>query len=587
MRLTTPKMAAIGAGALIVTTGGLMAAGVFRGPAKAPTQIKANGTIEADEVEVGAQRPAKLAEYKVAEGAAVRKGDIIAVLETGELKAQVASAEGGVLSSEARLQELLKGSREEEKRIASAQLLQAQATLTGAGRSLDNARTAFGRRTNLRQALDAAEAGEKVAREAVAQAEAAVAGAEDALKTAQQEYETSVQLKTSRDGARQGVDTGEAALRIARANLLQLQNGTRPEVLRAGEAAVSQAESAVKTAQEELDNAASDLKRTRELHAGRAASDQQLDAAETRAKTSRSRMTQGEQALRQAVARLAEMRAGPRAEEIDAARAAVQQAQAALEGNRRTLENAQQAYDLRLGAKGSVDLSRTQVRVAKAQTAGARAQLAGAQLTVRNARTAYEDALGEKQGVDTARQMYDGSVAQLKSAKAQLDLRNNGATPEQIAQARAQLLQARAGLSLARVQYEQSVIRAPVDGVVTDHVALVGEVVNPGATVARLVALDRAYLTLYIPLTELGKVQREQPVRVTADTYPGKEYRGMVTEISDTPEFTPRNVQTKDERVKLVFRLKVQVENPNRELKPGMPADATIDLSGGRAGTPK
>ncbi|MBI3910356.1 MAG: HlyD family efflux transporter periplasmic adaptor subunit, partial [Armatimonadetes bacterium] len=240
------------------------------------------------------------------------------------------------------------------------------------------------------------------------------------------------------------------------------------------------------------------------------------------------------------------------------------------------LENAQQAYELRLGARAQLEGARTQREVARAQTASSRAARAGADLAVRNARTAYTDALQEKQSTDTALQQYGAALGQLDAAAAQLDLLRNGATREQIAQVRGQVRQARGALDLARVQLEQSVIRAPVDGVLTEHVAEVGEVVTPGATVARVVQLDNVYLTLYVPEPEIEKVKLGQRADVLSDA--GKVYRGHVTLISDTPEFTPRNVQTRDERVKLVFQVKVDVENPRRELKPGLPVDAVIYL---------
>ena len=129
---------------------------------------------------------------------------------------------------------------------------------------------------------------------------------------------------------------------------------------------------------------------------------------------------------------------------------------------------------------------------------------------------------------------------------------------------------------MVRAQHEQSVIKAPGAGVITRHVAKVGEVVTPGATVAKLVELDRPHLTMYAPEPQLGKVKIGQRVAVTTDTYPGRVYSGTVYWIADTPEFTPRNVQTPDERIKLVFQVKVAVENARRELKPGMPADARI-----------
>jgi HlyD family secretion protein len=412
----------------------------------------------------------------------------------------------------------------------------------------------------------------------VRQAESALAGAKSGEHIAEREYGTTIQLKQARDAARQQLDTARATHRSAAAQLQQLLKGARSEQVRAAEAQLKQAVHGVEAAATERENANTELERARKLYAGNALSDQGLKAAETRARAAEAAHAQAEQATAQAEERLAEMRNGARPEEIDAARAAVQQAEAAVQGGESALENMQQAYDLRLGARGSLDASRTELRVANAQLASARAQLAGAELAVRTAQTAYNDALQEKQSADAAVQQYQAALAQLEVAEAQLDLARNGATQEQIEQARGQLRQAKGALELARVHRNQGVIRAPRSGVITDQVALVGETLNPGATVAKLVPLDEAYLTLYVPLTELGKVKRGQRVEVTADTFPGKKYTGKVTEISESPEFTPRNVQTRDERVKLVFQVRVTIDNRSRELKPGMPADATIQL---------
>src|SRR5439155_20374599 len=139
--------------------------------------------------------------------------------------------------------------------------------------------------------------------------------------------------------------------------------------------------------------------------------------------------------------------------------AAVQQAQAAVNGGRRALENAQHAYDLRLGARGQLEGAQTLRQINNAQLASAQSALVGAELAVRNAHTAYNDALEEKQTADSALQQYQTSLGQLQAAQAQFEELRNGATREQLDQARGQFHQARGALELARVQKNQSVIR--------------------------------------------------------------------------------------------------------------------------------
>jgi HlyD family secretion protein len=546
--------------------------------ARDSSRLEYNGTIEADEVEIGAQRPARLVKYLVEEGQSVKAGQAIATLDTSELEAQFEQAQGAAATADARLKELLRGARSEELRRAEAQVAQARSNVEGARRTLANAQKGYARRTPRRQALDAAVAQRDVAAAAVRQAEAALGGAKSGLGTTAREFGTTLQLRQSRDAARQQYETAQATYRSAKAQLQQLLNGARGEQVRASEAQVGQAAAALDAADKESTNAKNDLTRSEKLYKGHALSDQQLEAAQVRARTARARLDQAKQAKIQADERLAELKNGARPEEIDAARAAVDQAQAAVEGGRRTLDNMQQALDLRLGAQGQLDVAKTQRQVAEAQLASARAALQGAELAVHTTRTAHDDALDEKQGADTALQQYQFATAQLRVAETQLEQLRNGATSEQINQARGQAVQARGVLNLARVQKEQSVIRAPRAGVVTKHVAQVGETLTPGATVAKLVPLEDAYVTLYVPLTDLGRVKLGQKVEVTTETFKDKKYPGHVVEISDTPEFTPRNVQTLDEREKLVYQVKVAVNNKDRELKPGMPASATIQL---------
>jgi HlyD family secretion protein len=113
---------------------------------------------------------------------------------------------------------------------------------------------------------------------------------------------------------------------------------------------------------------------------------------------------------------------------------------------------------------------------------------------------------------------------------------------------------------------------------VVDADQIAREVVAPGAPIVTLADLDHLWVRVYVPETDLGRVHWGQDVIVRTDTYPGKQYHGRVSFIASEAEFTPKSVQTEKERVTLVYRVKVDVENPNYELKPGMPADAIIQI---------
>ena len=162
-----------------------------------------------------------------------------------------------------------------------------------------------------------------------------------------------------------------------------------------------------------------------------------------------------------------------------------------------------------------------------------------------------------------------------------------GTRKEDIAIARANLREADADLGLSRVNLDYTTLRAPSAGVITVREAELGEVVNPGTPVVTLADLDHIWLRAYIAETDLGRARWGQEATITTDTYPGKPYRGHVSFISSSAEFTPKSVQTYKERITLVYRIKIDIDNPNHELKPGMPADASIDLAAAKPNTPQ
>lgn len=151
-----------------------------------------------------------------------------------------------------------------------------------------------------------------------------------------------------------------------------------------------------------------------------------------------------------------------------------------------------------------------------------------------------------------------------------------GTRKEELDVDRATLRQARESLDMSRIRLRYTDLRAPFGGVILVRQAELGEVVSPGTPIISLADLNHLWVRVYVPETDLGRLHWGQEVAVRTDTYPGKTYRGRISLISSEAEFTPKSVQTERERITLVYRVKADVENPNYELKPGMPADVYI-----------
>jgi HlyD family secretion protein len=298
-----------------------------------------------------------------------------------------------------------------------------------------------------------------------------------------------------------------------------------------------------------------------------------------------------------AQAALAELKAGSRPEDISRARASVDQARSRLEelqhGSRtQELADAQSAVDRAVAA---AQAAQTQLDQAKSDYDRYTALFNEGVVSA-----AEYDRIGTI--YKTAQSALDQAQTQVTSAKERLSLAQEGPRPEQIDQARAILEQAQAGYDLvvagpraetidqaqarvdiagkqvdqAKQQLEYTKLTAPYDGTVMSKAAEPGEYLNPGAPVVTIAELGRVYLRAYVNETDLGRVKLGQAVQVSTDSYPGKVYAGTVSYISNEAEFTPKSVQTSEERVKLVFLVKIELDNPNQELKPGMPADCVI-----------
>ncbi len=178
--------------------------------------------------------------------------------------------------------------------------------------------------------------------------------------------------------------------------------------------------------------------------------------------------------------------------------------------------------------------------------------------------------------VENSRAALQSINALSREANERLKLVRNGPRPETIRQARAKVDSLTSALELSRHRLSDATLLSPTTGTVLAKHLEPGELVNTTTPVVTIGALDSVWVRAYIPETEIGKIRLGEEAIISSDTFPGRSYKGIVSFISPEAEFTPKSVQTQKERVKLVFRIKIKVENMKRELKPGMPVDAVL-----------
>jgi len=299
---------------------------------------------------------------------------------------------------------------------------------------------------------------------ALATAEAQLSESGSALKWQQETMQADLQLKN-------------ADLSAAQSQLLQLQNGARPQEIQQSQAAVS-------AAQSQYDGAKKDWDRAQSLYKNDDISTSQFDQFRTRFESA-------EANLKQVKEQANLVQAGPRAETIESAKAQVERARAALRG-------------------------------------------------------------GQANGIETTRREED------------------------IVARRGDIQRAKSQIALIDSQLADTIAISPINGLVLVKAADVGEVLAPGTSVVTVGDMEHPWLRAYIREQDLGRVKVGEKVKVTTDSFPGKVYDGKVSFISSDAEFTPKQIQTAEERVKLVYRVKIDVDNSRHELKSNMPADAEI-----------
>jgi HlyD family secretion protein len=191
----------------------------------------------------------------------------------------------------------------------------------------------------------------------------------------------------------------------------------------------------------------------------------------------------------------------------------------------------------------------------------------------------YDTRTITKKQYEDAAARYDLTLTQYNAAKENLNKIKSIIRPEEIESARANIKSLIASVDLFKKNIEDAKVYAPVDGFVSKKFVEAGEIVSPQSSLMKISDLETVNLVIYLNEVELGKVKLGQNADIKIDTYKDKVYKGEIIYISPEAEFTPKNIQTQDERTKLVFAVKIKIPNQNFELKPGMPADASLTIS--------
>lgn len=270
---------------------------------------------------------------------------------------------------------------------------------------------------------------------------------------------------------------------------------------------------------------------------------------------------------------LLELTRGSRTQEIEGASADLARALASEKSANSQLIQAQEDFDrfsrLYKGKSASqrdFEIHRTQYEIARntVEEAGSRVNFARQALSLK------------KEGPRS--EQIEKAKAALVQAEAEYALAKAGPRQEKIDQAKAQRVDALERVNQAELQLSYTQLFAPMAGVILSRSAEPGEYFNPSTPVVTLGDIAHPWLRAFVSETHLGRIKLGDKVKVTTDSFPGKSYEGILSFISSQAEFTPKSVQTFEERVKLMFRIKIDLSNPDGELKPGIPADAVITI---------
>ena len=480
--------------------------------------ITASGNVEATEVNISAKVAGRLEEM-AKEGYKVEKGEIIVRLDREELIEQVNQAEAAWEAAKVQLEQAKKVAELQESQTKN----QLEVSLAALGAS----------EAQLSQSMSGAELQFSQTDSQISQAQLKLEQSLDVYNQAGEALKLQVADTTTK------IEQAQAAYEAANEKLDVLLEGARPQEREQTEALYEQALAL-------YENAKKDFERAEKLFKDGVIPAQQLDKAKTL-------YTQAQAGLKIAEENVSLVEEGVRKQEIEIAKQQLLQAEAALKAAEAT--------------ESLVEMKKEQLAIAKKQVEEARVLLELAQA-------------GALQN-DIKQQQIIIAKTQFEQAGANYELAQEGwkmvdVKKKDVEAAEAMVKQSEATLELAKTQLSNSEVEAPVPGTVTLEVAKIGELIPAGSTIIKVADLSDIWISVYIPEDQYGKIKLKDKALVTVDSWKGEVFEGYVSYIASDAQFTPKSIQTKEDRVNLTYEVKVKVDNSEEKLIPGMPADVEI-----------
>ena len=502
--------------------------------AEGVSAITASGIIEARTIEIASEISGTIIQRPIDKGSSLVPGQLVAVVASDITAASLDQANAALLA--ARDQAIRADEAVGLQRgVSAAEVQKAAAVMsTAAARSAD---VQAGPRS---QEIEASKAGVQQA-----------AAARQSAAAQYAELQAGLRPEEIRQ-AEAAYSAATAAVSTARSQLADLEAGARPQEIQTAQAQVSKAEAAAVKTEREYHGAQG-------LFASGAIAALQLDAYW-------SAYVAAQADLKAAREQLALVQSGTRTEQIAAARGRLEQALAQQQGAREALALARQGPRREQVARAAAGVRQAEGAY---EAAGAGLRLAQAGSRPDQIRMAQSQVREARAGLQQAR-----------ANSAQINLRQSEASA-----ARAQVAQAQAAVASAEANLNKFTIRAPAAGMIDDTHVRVGEVVRPGSSIATMVDFSDTWVTVYVPEPALPLVKLGAIAEIRVDGLPNRSLRGYVRRIASQAEFTPKFVQTQEERARTVFAVEIAVPNTERLLKPGMPADARIEVAPNLAGS--
>lgn len=319
-----------------------------------------------------------------------------------------------------------------------------------------------------------------------------------------------------------------------------------------------------------------------QLNQARADTSARVNQAMANLHVNHSQLNKAESLYRQSVAQLERSRLDLTQSRLDydQALAHEKKAQANLDYNEKEYQRYKNLYKEDAVPKTKYDAVETQYIAAREELVLAKKQIEKAEAGIESSKRNLNVA---RANVDIGTAGIEEGQSGIDAGKANVNLARVGAydiemKQKEVSTAHRMLEKAKQALDSAKADLEDSRVYSPINGIVVSKVVEPGEVVSGGTPLVTVIDMDALFLRVFLTTGKVGKVKLGNPVRIVADALPGEKFDGYVYHVSSKAEFTPKNVETKDQRAKLVFSVKVRVkDNKERKLKPGMPSEASID----------